>query len=103
MLYGQTKFFTIARYRLADRLFLAAPYGMIRRSELPPGWGLLECPTRWLRPDAFCRRADTGALRLTVEPTSRPAPTEYRQRLLRNIAVAASRRPWPIEADPEHA
>jgi hypothetical protein len=90
-LYGQTKFCMIARYRLADRLFVAAPQGMIRRHELPSGWGLLECPPQWL--DGHAHRD-----RLEEPPTLTevvPAPTHecqdlHRQRLLRNIAVAAS-------------
>ena len=78
-LYGETKFFMIARYRLADRLYLAAPQGLIRRSELPAGWGLLE----------QCR--DGEPLRVSVEAPSMSTRPVHRLRLLRNIAVAASR------------
>ena len=78
-LYGETKFFMIARYRLADRLYLAAPQGLIRAGELPAGWGLLE------------QSRDGQALRVTVEPPSMSTRPVHRQRLLRNIAVAASR------------
>jgi hypothetical protein len=83
-LYGQTKFFTIARYRLADRLYLAAPRGMIKRGEIPPGWGLLE------------QCAD--GLRVEVEAPVQGCSPERRQRLLRNIAVAASRTVLASEA-----
>ena len=85
-LYGGTKFFTIARYRLADELYLAAPRGMIRRGELPRGWGLLECPKRRL-----ADRRDAAMSVTVVAPPSNSRP-DFRQRLLRNIAVAASRR-----------
>jgi hypothetical protein len=83
LIYGQTKFFMIAHYRLADELYLAAPRGMIDRRELPAGWGLLEVPMR--------RRAHPAAIRMTVEATPLAARPEHRQRLLRNIAVAACR------------
>ncbi len=78
-LYGQTKFFMVARYALADRLYLAAPRGMIRPRELPRGWGLLECapPAR--------------ALGTAVEAPELPARPEHRARLLRNIAASACR------------
>ena len=78
-LYGETKFFMIARYRLADRLYLAAPRGLIRRGELPAGWGLLE------------QRRAGESLRVTVEAPSMSTRPVHRLRLLRNIAVAASR------------
>jgi hypothetical protein len=80
-LHGETKFFVIARYRLADRLYLAAPRGMIRPRELPRGWGLLECSSR---------RPDSG-LRVAVEAPPQSTQPRHRVRLLRNIAVAASR------------
>ena len=78
-LYGETKFFMIARYRLADRLYLAAPQGLIGRGELPAGWGLLE------------RRRGGETLQVTVEAPSMSTRPAHRLRLLRNIAVAASR------------
>lgn len=81
---GETKFFMIARYHLADRLYLAAPYGMVQPRELPGGWGLLECAPRTLR-------GGGGALRVTVEAPPRASRPQHRVRLLRNIAVAASR------------
>lgn len=82
-LHGHTKFCRMARYALADRLYLAAPRGLIRPQELPPGWGLLEAAPRDLR-------AGCGELRVRVEaPPLRCRPV-HRHRLLRNIAVAAS-------------
>jgi hypothetical protein len=92
MLHGQTKFCMAARYALADRLYLAAPRGMIKRRELPPGWGLLECSPRALA--AADPNADLfghSCLGVTVRAPIL-GPTEQRRlRLLRNIAVAASR------------
>ncbi|MBT8486773.1 MAG: hypothetical protein HKO59_15700 [Phycisphaerales bacterium] len=92
-LHGQTKFHLMAKYRLADRLYLAAPRGLIRRREVPPGWGLLEATPTDLR------RRETNAdlfgdsLLTPVVPAPRLAtPPRRRQRLLRNIAVAASGR-----------
>ncbi len=90
-LYGETKFFTIARYRLADELYLAAPRGMIKRRELPRGWGLLECPRRRLG------RAGPGVvLSASVDAPPQRSRADFRLRLLRNIAVAASRRTIPV-------
>lgn len=90
-IHGETKFCLAARYRLADRLYVAAPRGLLRPRELPPGWGLLECAASALEADDA--RADLfGESLLTLRvpaPVLRPRE-EYRQRLLRNIAVAAS-------------
>ncbi len=78
-LYGETKFFMIARYRLADRLYLAAPRGMIRPHQLPAGWGLLETANRG------------ECLKVTLDAPAMSTKSVHRLRLLRNIAVAASR------------
>jgi hypothetical protein len=86
-LHGQTKFFLMARYRLADRLYIAAPRGMIRRSELPPGWGLLECPPGRVRGR---RSSEAPMLSISVAPPEHVPKPAYRARMLRNIAVAAS-------------
>jgi hypothetical protein len=86
-LYGQTKFCMIARYRLADRLYLAAPAGMIRRHELPAGWGLLECAAEDLEEPVA---EGAPELRERVPAPWLSCDDRYRQRLLRNIAVAAS-------------
>ncbi len=90
-LYGETKFFTIARYRLADQLYVAAPWGMIRRRELPCGWGLLEYPRRRLTLPHVAGGRSRGALRVAVEAPPQATRTALQLRLLRNIAVAASR------------
>jgi hypothetical protein len=84
MLHGGTKFCRVHRYRLADRLYIAAPRGLIRPRELPRGWGLLECTRRDLaRP--------VGRLMMAVEAADLHSRRERQLRLLRNIAVAASR------------
>jgi hypothetical protein len=91
MLHGETKFCMAARYALADRLYIAAPRGLIHRRELPLGWGLLECPASALRSDD--PNADLfgrSLLEVTVRSPIHSPREEYRQRLLRNIAVAAS-------------
>jgi len=80
-LHGETKFFMIARYHLADRLYLAAPRGMLRPRDLPRGWGLLERTSR---------RPDSG-LHVVVEAPPQSTLPRHRVRLLRNIAVTASR------------
>jgi len=99
-LYGHTKFSRIVRYRLADRLFVMAPAGLLRRHELPEGWGLIECPTRDLGRAIRAARAGTPAafdelvdlpLRISVDAPLHDSPSSRRQRLLRNIAIAATR------------
>ena len=80
-LYGQSKFWTISHYRLADFLYLAAPAGLIRPHELPVGWGLLELDAR--NPAAMC---------VAVPAAPRKGNPRHRSRMLRNIAAAASRR-----------
>lgn len=90
-LHGQTKFFRIARYVLADELYVAAPQGMLRPRELPSGWGLLEC-----RAGVDLANAQPSADEVrNLWDIRIPAPRGvtkplHRQRLLRNIAVAAS-------------
>jgi hypothetical protein len=91
-LHGETKFFMVARYRLADRLYIAAPRGMIRPRELPRGWGLLECPGRRLDGVAAAGGLADPPLHVAVEAPPQSTRPEHRVRLLRNIAVAASRR-----------
>jgi hypothetical protein len=80
-LHGQTKFWMLSRYRLADRLYIAAPKGLVLTDELPPSWGLLEAET------------EEGETVLTVRRRAEElgAKEVRRQRLLRNIAAAASR------------
>lgn len=88
-IHGQTKFWLMARYAVADVLLIAAPRGLLRPGELPSGWGLLEIPASWLRPPA-----DDGTyaepLRAHLRPGRGTADStdRHRMRLLRNIAVA---------------
>ena len=90
-LYGETKFFLMAKYRLADRMYLAAPRGMIRPGELPRGWGLLECPVGGLELDCESAGLD-GSIELLVKVQSpdHATPPQRRWRWLRNLAVAAT-------------
>lgn len=95
-LYGQTKFARFARYRLADRLFLFAPAGLVRPRELPERWGLVECHRRPLRRGRAemaggVDPADALPLRETAPAAPLAADPRRRERLLRTIAMAASR------------
>lgn len=91
MLHGETKFCMAARYSLADRLYVAAPEGMVKKRELPPGWGLLECPeTELTGDDPNADLFGRSLLQIRVKAPLLRARDEYRHRLLRNIAVAAS-------------
>lgn len=90
-LYGETKFSLIARYRLADHLFLAAPTGLLQPRELPAGWGLLECSREFLRSwKGHPRELPDDAIRIAKEPESHPSKPAFRERMLRNIAIAAT-------------
>jgi hypothetical protein len=92
LIHGGTKFWTIPRYALADRLYIAAPRNLIKPKELPPGWGLLECPKSALKPDADINADLFGAsvLSVTLRAPQLAPKDKHRQRLLRNIAVSAS-------------
>ncbi len=95
-LYGQTKFARFARYRLADRLILFAPVGMIRPREMPSEWGLVECHRRPLRKrkEDFALGVDPLAdlpLRETIHAPALASHPSRRERLFRTIAIAASR------------
>jgi hypothetical protein len=81
-MHGEAKFWMMAHYRLADWLYLAAPRGVIRPREVPPGWGLLE----------LHEESGEPLLRVRVAAPELRGKPEHRQRLLRNIAVAWTRR-----------
>lgn len=87
-IYGHTKFHLLKQYQLADYLFIAAPRGMIRRCEIPPGWGLLEWPRNWLKDN--CNDFTEIALQATIDAPRLNSRDDHRVRLLRNIAVSAS-------------
>lgn len=94
-LYGHAKFSRVVRWRLADRLLVLAPSGLLRPGELPEGWGLLEVPRLWIGREARHHAAIDPLvdlpLRLTTPAPAHEATSIRRQRLLRNIAVALSR------------
>jgi len=108
-LYGGAKFSLMSRYRIADHLYVAAPCGMIRKKEMPGGWGLIEfsrdsLASGCVTPDPPAREspsrgAPSGAAvlqesppwRMAMRPCAIASPPERRARLLRNIAAAATR------------
>ena len=91
-LHGETKFHTMPRYRLADHFYLFTPTGLLKPHEVPTGWGLVECGRPTLRRGAgSLTELDALPLAERIACPSADAPDERRQRLLRNIAVAASR------------
>lgn len=93
-IYGHTKFHLLKQYQLADYLFIASPRGMIRRCEVPPGWGLLECPRNWLTDDCSAGAWEKDyvdiALSETIAAVKLSSRADHRVKLLRNIAVSAS-------------
>ena len=81
-----TKFGDIARWALADRLYLCAPRGMIRPRELPDGWGLLEVHNR-----ALAGVPCAEPVRVRVRAADQRSPERFRERTLRNIAASCTR------------
>jgi hypothetical protein len=94
-LHGGTKFSRFACYRVATHCFLLTPRGLVKRREMPAGWGLLECSRRWLEGAAPGSATDGSAgaptVSVTVASPEHLARTAVTQRMLRNIAVAATR------------
>jgi hypothetical protein len=87
-----TKFGDIARWALADRLYLCAPSGLIRKREVPPGWGLIECRRSRLRAAAADPALGLAEdLVVRVEAAKQPCDPDRRVRLLRNIASSTTR------------
>ncbi|MDP7029908.1 MAG: hypothetical protein QF733_06780 [Phycisphaerales bacterium] len=76
---GRCKFAKMSWWGLADAFWLAAPAGLVERTSLPRGWGLLEAD-----------RDDV--LRVTVPTAAAPSSDRDRFRVLRGIACAGSRR-----------
>lgn len=90
-LYGETKFATLRRYRLADRLYICAPTGTIRPRELPTGWGLLEAGRAALAaPDPDRDLFGIPRLQVRCLAADLQSSGRHRDRILRNVAVAAS-------------
>ena len=86
-----TKFAMLARWRVADHLLVMAPHGLLRPREVPGGWGLVEVDPKALRKGWEPIVGEPIPCALRVAPAALGAPEKRRARLLRNIAVAASR------------
>ena len=94
-LVSDTKFSLLARYRLADRLYLLTPPGLIDPCELPTGWGLFETPPLSTL-EACASPAGVPVLFHARWPAPEAAGTDlHRRRLLHHIAAAATRAAWP--------
>lgn len=79
VLSSQVKFARMARWRLADRLYLCCPAGLLKSHEVPEGWGLLE----------HCR----GALRMRKAAPHLDSPVPRRWRTVRCVQRAGRGRP----------
>ena len=90
-LHGETKFGLLTRYRLADRLSLFTPSGLLKRPEIPRGWGLLEASGMRLRHPMPLDEDAPLPISERIPPEQLQSPEHRRVRWLRNIAVAASR------------
>jgi hypothetical protein len=86
-----TKFAMLARWRVADHLLVMAPHGLLRPREVPGGWGLVEVDPKALRKGWEPIVGEPIPCALRVAPAALGAPEKRRTRLLRNLAVAASR------------
>lgn len=90
--HGQTKFFRLARYAAADRLYVLTFRDLARPREIPTGWGLLECDARPtdLRKMSI---ADLTEVRIRERHPSPDHPTKsaWKHRWLRAIATASTR------------
>jgi hypothetical protein len=67
---------------------------MIKRRELPLGWGLLECSRASLRKTSHHEEDDRRQMidvRISVRAQERMSKPEFTSRFLRNIAAAATR------------
>jgi hypothetical protein len=121
-LHGHTKYSTMARYRLADRLYLLTPRGLITPAEAPASWGVLEVEPEPLREVGRLLSPGRGArtdrkaalLHLETDPDwwlgfrvrvrmddPLEARPERRAALLRNIAAANTRRQYGRSVLPE--
>ncbi|HVZ94192.1 MAG TPA: hypothetical protein VG797_06755 [Phycisphaerales bacterium] len=82
-IHGDTKFFLMSQYRVADRLYLLTVPGLIKPREMPGGWGLLEWSSR-----RGAVPGPIGSVRQVIPAPERVSRPEVRSRLLRNIAVS---------------
>lgn len=89
---GKTKFWAMSRYRVADRMYLLAPAGLVKKNEVPLGWGLLESAATWksLETKSLVELSEVP-VRVVVEAPLHACPAAYRQRVLRSIAVSLTR------------
>ena len=95
-LHGQTKFNLIARWRLADELWILAATGVVKPREVPAGWGLAECSPAVLRRGVEHALAmGTLPLRVIVQAPRHASPEHRRARILRNIAIELTRGQFP--------
>lgn len=95
-LHGQTKFNLIARWRLADELWILAATGVVKPREVPAGWGLAECSPAVLHAAAQHALAmGTLPLRVIVQAPRHASPEHRRARILRNIAIELTRGQFP--------
>jgi len=95
-LHGQTKFTLIARWRLADELWILAATGVVKPREVPAGWGLAECSPAVLRRGVQHALAmGTLPLRVIVQAPRHASPEHRRARILRNIAIELTRGQFP--------
>lgn len=90
-LHGDTKFGLLMRYRLANRLYIFTPSGLLKRAEIPHGWGLIEASAMRLRHPMPIESDAPLPISERVTPAVLQSSEVRNQRLLRNIAVAASR------------
>ncbi len=90
-IHGETKFWLARQYRLADRLYLMAPAGMIKPRERPAGWGVIEYPEGLLSRRSIDESEFVSSVRVSVVAPERDSGGDQRARMLRNIAAAATR------------
>ena len=93
-IHGQTKFFKLARYAAADRLYVLTFRALATPRELPAGWGLLECDAR---PSDLRKMSITELSEVPIRErfgaAEHPTKSAWKHRWLRSIA-AASTRTW---------
>ena len=71
---SQVKFARMARWRIADHLYLCCPGGLVKAHEIPAGWGWLE--------------VSRGALRVRRAAPDLGSPASRRWRMVRNTQRA---------------
>lgn len=99
-IHGQTKFFRLARYHAADRLYVLTFRDLARPRELPTGWGLLECDCRAsdLRKKSLAELSEVR-IRERAPAPDHATKSAWKHRWLRAIAMAQTRA-WTKSAHP---